>query len=458
MLQRFRIDDPALLDQIAARLAAALDRLGRDARGLLSVTLAVPEISFDKAPGVSPELFLWRRPAVRHSLLGSGAAVSAEAAGPARWQRLRDAFSAWRADWRHADEDRTGLLPLALGGFAFAPEGGGAGFPAARLTVPALLLRRQGDTAALTFSFAAGAVRLDQARERLGRLAETLATPSGPAPELPVLTRFAADPEDAVWLARVRKAVADIQSGRLDKVVLSRRVSVKAGEALDPSRIVAELARRYPRCTLFAVPAEGGGMLLGASPEMLVGLRHGEAYSDALAGTAWGAERESGALDSVKNGREHRLVVQALAEGLRPLCSRLEVPLAPAACQIGKLHHLRSTLRGRVKSGVGLLDLAERLHPTPALGGYPRAPALDWMARHGEGRDGWYGGATGWIDSAGEGEFAVALRCALIQGSLVNVYAGAGIVAGSDAEQELAETEAKLSAVLDAMGREGKAA
>ena len=241
-------------------------------------------------------------------------------------------------------------------------------------------------------------------------------------------------------------------------MVLSRRVSLRAGEALDPSRIVAELSRRYPRCTLFAVPAEGGGMLLGASPEMLVGLRHGEACCDALAGTAWGTERESGVLDSVKNGREHRLVVQALAEGLRPLCSRLEVPAARAACQIGKLHHLRSTLRGRIKGGVGLLDLAERLHPTPALGGYPRAPALDWLVRHREGREAWYGGATGWIDSAGEGEFAVALRCALIRGNVAQVYAGAGIVAGSDAERELAETEAKLAAVLDAMGREGDSA
>ena len=313
MLQRFRIDHPALLDQIAARLSAALGRLGLPGRGLLSVTLAVPELSFDKAPGLSPRLFLWCRPAARHSLLGSGAAASAEAAGPERWQRLRAAFSAWQADWRHADEDRSGLLPLALGGFAFAPEGGGAGFPAARLAVPALLLRRQGDTTALTFSFAADAVCFDQARDRLRLLAEALSNRPAPARELPALTRFAAEPEDSVWLARVRQAVADIQSGRLDKVVLSRRVSLRAGEALDPSRIVAELSRRYPRCTLFAVPAEGGGMLLGASPEMLVGLRHGEACCDALAGTAWGTERESGVLDSVKNGREHRLVVQALA-------------------------------------------------------------------------------------------------------------------------------------------------
>jgi menaquinone-specific isochorismate synthase len=251
--------------------------------------------------------------------------------------------------------------------------------------------------------------------------------------------------------------VADIQSGGLDKVVLTRRVSVCAAQPVDPARVMAILAQRHPRGTLFGLEMPEGGVFMGASPELLAGLHHGEAYCDALAGTAWGPGGARPLLNDVKNGREHRLVVQSIAEALRPVCSRLEVPAAPVALHLGNLHHLWSGLRGRVKPGIGLLDLLERLHPTPAVGGYPRQAALDWLARHKERRGSWYTGAIGWMDMAGEGEFAVALRCAQVHENRAELYAGAGIVAGSDPQRELAETEAKLAPMLDALGGGGHA-
>jgi len=461
MLQRFRLDDPVFLDQIGGRLAAALRRAGKLEHGLLSVTLAVPEIPFESLPASLREMFYWSRPAAKHNLLGLGVAAVAEAAGVERWRRLKDAFAAWQAHWRHMDEDGTGLRPLALGGFAFAPQGCATDLPASRLMVPALLLRRAGEISALTFTFSAasGGVVLEPALQRLRQLAAALAAqPPCPASENQSLLRAACEPGDEAWLARVAEAVADIQSGRLDKVVLTRHITVSAQQPFDSGRIMAELARRYPRCTLFGLETDGGGVFLGASPELLAGLHNGDAYCDALAGTAWGecgVDKGESLLGDVKNGREHRLVVQAVAEALRPVCARLEVPAAPVALHLGHLQHLRSTLRGRVKAGVGLLDLIERLHPTPAVGGYPRQAALDWLAHHHEVRDNWYTGAIGWMDLGGEGEFAVALRCALVQGNRAQLYAGAGIVAGSDPKLELAETEAKLSAMLNALGRPG---
>lgn len=454
MLQRFRPDDPAFLGQLESRLGAALRRAGAGQQGLLSITLAVPEIPFEHLPACLDGMFYWCRPSARHNLLGLGAAAVIEASGAGRWRSLRDGFDAWRWHWRHEDGDATGLRPLALGGFAFAPDERPMALPAARLTVPALLLRRAGDATALTFTFSASPATADSARPALRLLASALARHPAPAAAPQPLTRHACAPEDAAWLARVEEAVADIQSGRLDKVVLSRRVVVSAPEAFDPARIMADLARRNPRCTLFGLENGNAGTFLGASPELLAGLHSGEACCDALAGTAWGQagqDRGEALLGDVKNGREHRLVVQAVAEALRPVCARLEVPAAPVALNLGSLLHLRSTLRGKVKAGVGLLDLLERLHPTPAVGGYPRQAALDWLVRHGEARDHWYTGAVGWMDSAGEGEFAVALRCARIHGNQAELYAGAGIVAGSDPRQELAETEAKLAPMLHAL-------
>jgi isochorismate synthase len=262
---------------------------------------------------------------------------------------------------------------------------------------------------------------------------------------------------DQAWLARAALAVRDIRSGRLDKVVLSRRVSFHSERDFDPSQIMADLEQHYPSCTLFAADTAEGGVFLGASPETLVRLQRGEVYCDALAGTAWGEGRAAVAADrellaDVKNGREHRLVVQAIAEALRPVCASLEVPDAPQIRHLGRLSHLWSSLHGRVKTGVSLLDLLQRVHPTPAVGGYPRQAALDWLAQQGEQREGWYTGAVGWLDAAGDGEFAVALRCAHLQGRVAHLYAGAGIVAGSEPQRELAETEAKFVAMLQALG------
>lgn len=462
MLKRFRPDDPEFLAQLEARLRASLHQAGSETSGLLSVTLAVPEIPFAAFPVFSDpsaqnEVFYWSRPAAGLHLLGMGVVVEMQAAGVERWCLLKDAMDGWKSGWRHEDPDATGLQPLILGGFSFSPEGGGPALPPARFRVPALLLRRKGEYLALTFSFspASGGIDLDAAMRRLRQLAAALAQPPAPPGESQALTRRRCESEDAAWLARVASAVSDIQSGGLDKVVLTRRVTVSSPQPFDPARIMATLAQRHPRSTLFGVGTPDGGVFMGASPELLAGLHHGEAYCDALAGTAWGPGGARPLLDDVKNGREHRLVVQSIAEALRPVCSRLEVPAAPVALHLGNLHHLWSGLRGRVKPGIGLLHLLERLHPTPAVGGYPRQAALDWLVRHEENRSGWYTGAIGWMDMAGEGEFTVALRCGRIQENQAELYAGAGIVAGSNPARELAETEAKLAPMLDALGGSG---
>ena len=457
MLKRFRPDDPAFLGQLEARLAAALRHAGKREAGLLSITLAAPEIPLEYFPAALEDLFYWSRPAAGQSLLGLGVAAEIRAGGVERWCRLKDAFAAWQARWQHEDVDATGLRPLALGGFSFSPQAGDMDFPAAQLRVPALLLRREGDISALTFTFSAGDMALEPAMQRLRQLTAALAQRPSEIQDQN-LQRMAGDAEDATWLARVAKAVADIQSGRLDKVVLTRRVRLSAAQPFEPARIMAGLAQRHQRCTLFGVATPAGGMFMGASPELLAGLKNGETYCDALAGTVWdrGGAGARCLLGDVKNGREHRLVVQSIAEALRPVCSRLEVPAAPVALHLGHLHHLWSGLRGKVKPGIGLLDLLERLHPTPAVGGYPRRAALDWLAQHGESRSGWYTGAVGWMDTAGEGEFAVALRCAHVRGTQAELYAGAGIVAGSEPRRELAETEAKLLPMLQALGHCGE--
>jgi len=460
MLKRFRPDDPAFLAQIECRLKTVLRHVGMCHPGLLSVTLAVPEIPCAGLPGAFRDLFYWSRPAAQHEILGFGVVATFCAEGEARWLKLGAAFDGWRKHWRHEDADHTGLQPLALGGFAFAAQlDSSATLPSARLNVPELLLRRQGETRALTFTFSAvpDEATITSAMARLRQLMTALIHKSRPAHASSALQRLDDAQADQAWLGRAAQAVSDIRSGKLDKVVLSRRVSFQSTQDFDQTRVMADLEQRYPTCTLFATDTTDDSVFLGASPETLVRLQDGEVYCDALAGTAWEERHTAFAADQklladVKNGREHRLVVQAIAEALRPLCAHLEVPDAPQIRRLGHLRHLWSSLRGQVKTGISLLDLLQCVHPTPAVGGYPRQAALDWLTQQGEQREGWYTGAIGWLDATGDGEFAVALRCAHLQGRVARLHAGAGIVAGSEPQHELAETEAKFAAMLHALG------
>jgi menaquinone-specific isochorismate synthase len=322
--------------------------------------------------------------------------------------------------------------------------------PNSRLTIPTLLVQRREEICAMTFTCDRSGAPDSVLAGWLALAGEVVAALDRDAPPSASvsLQRLSSQPDDAVWLARVARAVTDIRAGELDKVVLARSIRVRSPQPFVPAALMAALATRYPGCIHFTHFFPGGGVLLGATPESLVSLAAGQVVSDALAGTDW----QSGRLDDEKSLHEHRLVVNAIVRALEPVCGFLQIPARPKVFELQELRHLRSVIRGTADSGVSLLNLVERLHPTPAIGGAPARRALDWLARHGEARRSWYSGATGWIGYDGDGEFAVALRCAWLDGNEAELCAGAGIVAGSDPRTEMEETEAKLNAMLRVLG------
>lgn len=440
----------SLLQTLESRLEGLLRRHGGErGKGLLSLTVAMPELAFDHLPDGLGDYNYWSRPAEDFFLLGLGVAASIEIQGEGRFRALDVAFAEYRRLWRAVDADGIGLQPLALAGFAFGQEGQGEGLPNARLTIPVLLMQQKGGKCALTFTcnresspdvvLAGWLVLAEEALEALGRA--PVPTSTGP------IERLSSQPDDAAWLEQAAHALADIRTGLLDKVVLARSVKIRSIQPLVPAALMAALAARYSGCIHFAHTFPQGGVLLGATPESLVSLADGKVASDALAGTDW----REGLLEDDKNLHEHRLVVNAIVRALEPACGFLEIPSRPNIFRLQELRHLRSVIRGTVHPGITLFDLVERLHPTPAVGGAPTRRALEWLARHGEARRGWYSGATGWIGFNGDGEFAVALRCAWLNGAEAELFAGAGIVAGSDPHNELEETEAKLNAMLGAL-------
>jgi len=439
---------PSLLQALETRLGSLLRRYG-GGNGLLSLTLETPELAFDRLPDGLHNCSYWARPADGLFLLGLGVAASVEAQGEGRFRALDAAFAEYRRLWREVDADglgSQGFQPVALAGFAFGQEGASEALPNSRLTIPTLLAQRRGETCAMTFTCDSGCSPNKVLADWLALAGEVVAALDRDAHPLapPFLQRLSSQPDDTVWLARVACAVADIRAGELDKVVLARSIRVRSTQPFVPAALMVALATRYPGCIHFTHFFPKGGVLLGATPESLVSLAAGQVASDALAGTDW----QSGRLDDEKSLHEHRLVVNAIVRALEPVCGFLQIPARPKVFELQELRHLRSVIRGTADSGVSLLNLVERLHPTPAIGGAPARRALDWLAHHGETRRGWYSGATGWIGHDGDGEFAVALRCAWLDGDEADLYAGAGIVAGSDPRTELEETEAKLNAML----------
>ncbi|MBU1690807.1 MAG: isochorismate synthase [Gammaproteobacteria bacterium] len=439
---------PSLLQALETRLGSLLHLHGGGS-GLLSLTLETPELAFDHLPDGLYDCSYWARPAMGRFLLGLGVAASVEAQGEGRFRALDAAFAEYRRLWHAVDADGVGFQPAALTGFAFGQEGAGD-VPNSRLTIPTLLVQRREEVCAMTFTCDRGGAPDAVLAGWLALAGEVVAALGREAP-LPVsvsLQRLSSQPDDDVWLARVARAVTDIRAGEIDKVVLARSIRVRSTQPFVPAALMATLETRYPGCIHFTHFFSGGGVLLGATPESLVALSAGQVVSDALAGTDW----QSGRLDDEKSLHEHRLVVNAIVRALEPVCGFLQIPARPKVFELQELRHLRSVIRGTANSGVSLLNLVERLHPTPAIGGAPPRCALDWLARNGEERRGWYSGATGWIGYDGDGELAVALRCAWLDGNEAELCAGAGIVAGSDPLTELEETEVKLNAMLRVLG------
>ena len=249
------------------------------------------------------------------------------------------------------------------------------------------------------------------------------------------------------------------------KVVLARALRVEASAPVDPMAIAALLARDRSAATFMVdlSPASGraGHMLVGATPELLLSRKGAEIRSNPLAGSARRSadaaeDRAAGEalLRSDKDRREHALVVTSIMDLLAPLCAELSAPGGIALQSTAAMWHLGTRIEGRLKSpdGPSAAGLAALLHPTPAVGGYPRAAALGAIEALEERSRGFYAGAVGWTDALGDGEWHVTLRCAEIEGARLTLHAGAGIVAGSDPAAELAETSAKFQTMLRALG------
>ena len=351
----------------------------------------------------------------------------------------------------------------AIGGFAFAPSGARdpawAGFAPASLQVPAISFARRGAETWLTWNGELGPDDtaedvVDALSARLTGLREEPLPLVDPAPTGRYEVTSAMPP--AHFEQAVGRAVERIAAGEFEKVVLAREVDVHAPVSHDPAAVLGLLREAFGSSFVYAV-GRGETTFIGASPELLVRRQGQRASTVALAGStrrsadpAVDDHLGEQLLRSDKNRSENAIVARRIARALRPHAVWVAAPEEPVVVKVANIQHLAAPIRAQLAEPIDAIALAGILHPTPAVGAEP-ASALDAIPAL-EGFDrGWYAGPVGWVDAAGDGEFCVALRCALLRGTLARCYAGCGIVRESDPAAELAETEIKLGVMLPAL-------
>jgi isochorismate synthase len=298
--------------------------------------------------------------------------------------------------------------------------------------------------------------RMIDALERARHAAGMTVLPTHPAP-MAVTQREV--PPAGPWKSMVAEAAADVRAGKFDKVVLARTERVACADEIDVAATLRRMAEGNRTAMIFAVGL-AGSVFLGASPETLVRMERGRLYTTPLAGSiARGETPEQDEklarrlLRSGKDRIEHDVVVGAILQALDPVCLDLApAPEAPIIVRNRTVQHLATPITGRTRPGISAVDVVGRLHPTPAVGGYPTDAALAAIrAREGFDR-GWYAGPIGWCGPDGDGHFCIGIRSALVTGNEAILYAGCGIVADSDPETEYGETCLKLKAIGAALG------
>ena len=369
--------------------------------------------------------------------------------------------------------------PRLFGGFSFLDVAGTdpiwTGFPSASFILPRVLLEsRDGNVRLLVSGVAPGGMRgRDPETDRLANLALQALTSRGPsdrregragagssepraASGAPLLDD---NPEARErWKRSVESVLQAVSEGRVRKAVLARVVDATFNRSVDPLASLRFLRAENPRAHVYMVELHAGRPFLGAAPEILAELRRGRFTATAVAGSMprGGSDEEdlelaNRLLDSAKDRAEHDLTSEEMAEVLGPRLEDMHVEKEPRVLSLARIQHLETAISGRAREGEDILSLVQALHPTPAVCGSPREEARA-LIRSTESFDrGWYAGPVGWFDLAGEGDFVPALRAAIGSGPKWRLFAGAGIVAGSNPDEEWAETALKFEPALRAL-------
>lgn len=344
-----------------------------------------------------------------------------------------------------------------FGGMAFnpdadiQPEGAWKSFGRARFVLPRFEITRSPEDTLLVCNLLPAELSKLTVKDLLAPLQETTLSNEQ---HTKLSFRRQDSPDRPGWNKQLRQTNDLFASGRLQKLVLARQSRLAGDETIDPWHLLRRLRQDNQDCYLFLFQTEPGTALVGATPERLYRRINDRIESEAVAGTrvrgdddkqdmALGREL----LESEKDGREHELVVRGIKERLQPSCNELTHDMSPSLLKLSRVQHLVTRFQGELRSNINDAVLLNALHPTPAVAGYPEKAAVAAIESIESFDRGWYCGPLGWLGSR-QTEFAVTLRCGLVHNNTLTLFSGAGLVAGSTAEEEWQEIESKIDGFI----------
>ncbi len=442
---------------------------------LLSISLPIAGIDPLAALELNPdydEKFYWAHPVNSISISAAGMVRELKATGKDRF----DEITAQTVQAKEEIQAYTAIQhsmagPLFLGGYSFNDHNVGQiwkKFGAARFVLPEWMLVEIGNFHLLTLAIEKNGRAADDIYQEIIskitdflNLAGKLQHSEEPQKTQSNILCTLQKPEDRHrWFSKVEKAKKLIKQKKFEKIVIARSVSFQSKRELIPTVLAHKLRQKYPACYNFMIQRDPKTSFIGASPERLASFNNGTFLTEGLAGSiSRGKSAIEDAslghtlLNSSKDREEHSFVVQAINDNLKPYTDRVEHPKQPQIKKLQNVQHLFTPIRASIKEGVEIHELVQQLHPTPAVGGYPKEESVPYIQQIEQIDRGWYSAPVGWFNLKGSGEFAVAIRSALLHDNKAELFAGCGIVSDSDPEKEWKETLLKFVPLMDALNQ-----
>lgn len=407
--------------------------------------------------------FYWQNATKTVTLIGIGHAAVLESDHPdQRFTHISRSWSRLRAALIKEEKD---MDPVLFGGFSFDPKNNQpsewSSFPAAFFVVPKFQMRIQDGKTAISINLVTTEMKAAQAfdelrdeRDRLIHIAQVEEFEQYAKPKIQSLTEI----QTAQYMQAVKNATQRIREGEAEKVVIARPVKLDFTEPVPAGNALHNISNEQQESYHFGLEKEDC-FFFGATPERLIEIQNGQAYSACVAGSI--PRGKSAAEDKLfgeallqdsKNRQEHQFVVDMISDVFHSYCTNVNIPSTPKLMKIRDIQHLFTPVAGEIAHGSDIFRLVEALHPTPALGGLPKETALTIIREEEQMNRGYYAAPIGWTDTAGNGEFVVAIRSALLTDHEAYLYAGGGIVADSEPNSEYDETWVKFRPVLRALG------
>ncbi|CAM3249559.1 isochorismate synthase [Filibacter tadaridae] len=409
------------------------------------------------------ERFYWQNADKTLTLVGLGHATILESeSGKERFEHISKEWDILRAALIKEEKD---MEPVLFGGFSFDPQSRKDSewdaFPSAHFVVPSFQLTIKNGNTTIAINLITkngGAVdefeKLREERDRLIHIAQVDEFELLAKPEVVSIE----ERKKEQYLDAVQHVTEKIKDGDAKKVVIARSIKLNFEEEVPTVTALHHISNEQQESYHFGLE-KNGQLFFGATPERLIEISNGRAYSSCVAGSIKRGksamdDRKLGKelMDDRKNREEHQYVVNMISQVFSKFCTDISIPKKPKLMKIRDIQHLFTPLEGNVEQKTDIFSLVEALHPTPALGGVPTDVSMDMIREQEQMDRGYYAAPIGWTDTAGNGEFAVAIRSALLKGSHAYLYAGGGIVADSEPEKEYDETWVKFRPVMRALG------